>query len=398
MNVDPTSERLPSGTPPQNLCMDFEVYANEPVMRFLVHHCRSSPTTLILGFYGLVTVPLFVMSAFSQASCPVGRECLSFRESISWSYSVIFLFPFVVGLTLVYYRKIPELYKFLIKELLEEGNQSDIRNFLEVQRKRFTEHWSPVVLIVLTLTLNGVYFRQVLNDEQFDWMNSGSLFKDLLNTAHGLTWQGLYAAFVQIVLIYWVLNLIWKGFVLAFGLREFFNEAHLGIKLDPLHPDGVCGLRPIGRVASTLNFILFLIGIYLSLKVIDKTVVQGSSLFEDIGNPVMLGGYAILAPLLFFLPLAAAHDRMLNAKDRFLRPISARCHVLVQQIGAMKPDGHGVEHAISLSLLEKLRDDLNKTIPVWPFDFKSLQVFFGAVVVPLLPIIFPVLAKLLLQK
>ena len=89
---------------------------------------------------------------------------------------------------------------------------------------------------------------------------------------------------------------------------------------------------------------------------------------------------------------------MLNAKDRFLRPISARCHVLVQQIGAMKPDGHGVEHTISLSLLEKLRDDLNKTIPVWPFDFKSLQVFFGAVVVPLLPIIFPVLTKLLLQE
>lgn len=157
----------------------------------------------------------------------------------------------------------------------------------------------------------------------------------------------------------------------------------------------MCGLRPIGSVTTTLNFILFLIGIYLSLKVIDKMLIQHSSLFEDIGNPMMLGGYAILAPLLFFLPLAAAHNKMLDARDEFLRPISAKSHQLVQRIGNMKLDGNDAEYLESLSLLEKLRDDLKRKIPVWPFDFKSLQAFFGAIVVPLLPILFPVLIDLL---
>ena len=396
MSSDSTSEGAPSGEPSPNFGIDFEVYANEPVMRFLVHHCCCSPTTLILGFYVVVTLPLFLFDAFSQPpSYDNGKEYLSFLDSISWSYSMVFLFPFIVGLTLTYYRKIPELYKYLIKELIEERNDSDIKGFLDRQQYRLTEPWSPILLIVLTLILNGVYFWQVLNDQQVDWMNSGSLLQGWWGIAHGLTYHGLYAAFVQVVLIYWVLNLIWKGFVVAFGLHEFFNEKCLRTKVEPLHPDGVCGLRPIGSVTTTLNFIIFLIGIYLSLKVIDKMLIQHSSLFEDIGNPTMLGGYAILAPLLFFLPLAAAHNKMLDARDEFLRPISAKSNQLVQRIGNMKLDGNDAEYLESLSLLEKLRDDLKRKIPVWPFDFKSLQAFFGTILVPLLPILFPVLIDLL---
>ncbi|MFQ5912004.1 MAG: hypothetical protein ACE5JS_02360 [Nitrospinota bacterium] len=120
-----------------------------------------------------------------------------------------------------------------------------------------------------------------------------------------------------------------------------FNQKGFSIRIEPLHPDGCCGLGNIGAVAMKLNMISFLIGIYLSLKVIDKVIVQGRSLGADIGNPIMLGGYAILAPLLFFFPLAAAHDRM------------------------------------------------KKGIPVWPFDFKSIGAFMGTVAVPILPVLLP---------
>ena len=159
--------------------------------------------------------------------------------------------------------------------------------------------------------------------------------------------------------IYWVLNLLWKGYVLAWGLRDFFNKRHFRIRVEPLHPDGVCGFRPIGNIASRLNVILFLLGLYLSLKVIDKIVIQQSSLVEDIGNPMMLCGYAILAPRSFFLPLGAAHNTMLEAKE----------------------DSCGLSASGARSSSA---------------DFKSLQAFFGTVVVPLLPVILPILIQLII--
>jgi hypothetical protein len=395
MSKDSTSERLLSGGSPSKSKIDFEVYANEPLMRFLVQVCRANPITLGIGFYAVVTFPLCVWQVFIQPPGDAGPHYVSFLDNISWSISMIFLFPFVVGLTLEYYRKIPRLFEYLIEEILEERNENEIRDFLDKLRRRFAEPWSPVLFAVLTLFLNGIYFRQVLNDPQRDWINSGLLFQEWLHTTHGLTWHGLYAAIVQVVLIYWVLNLVWKGFVLACGLHEFFNKRRFQTKVELLHPDGVCGFRPIGSMATTLNVILFLLGIYLSLKVIDKIIVQQSSLFEDIGNPMMLGGYAILAPLLFFLPLGAAHDKMLEAKDGFLRPICARCEELLRRLGAVELDQNGSKYIESLSHLEKLRDDLKRKIPVWPFDFKSLQAFFGTIVVPLLPVILPVLIQLL---
>jgi hypothetical protein len=48
----------------------------------------------------------------------------------------------------------------------------------------------------------------------------------------------------------------------------------------------------------------------------------------------------------------------------------------------------------SLSGLERLRDNLEKKIPVWPFDFRTLQAFFATIVVPLLPLVLPLVIQL----
>ncbi|UCD74598.1 MAG: hypothetical protein JSV91_12515, partial [Phycisphaerales bacterium] len=192
-------------------------------------------------------------------------------------------------------------------------------------------------------------------------------------------------------------TLIWKGLVLAWSLSEFFNRRRFAMKIEPLHPDGACGLRPIAGASMTLNAILFLVGIYLSLKVIDKIIVQDLPLLSDIGNPVMLGAYAVLAPLVFFLPLAAAHRAMLERRNSFLRPLTRACEASILSIEAPKSDGGGAEHIRSIAALEALRGQLRKRIPVWPFDFRSLQAFFGTIVVPLVPVLLPILTELIVR-
>ena len=164
--------------------------------------------------------------------------------------------------------------------------------------------------------------------------------------------------------------------------------------IDPLHPDGCCGLKPIGNVATILNTILFLIGIYLSLRVIDRVLIQHTSVIEDIGI-MMLAGYVIIAPLLFFLPLSAAHNKMLEVRQNFILPVSRKCAQLFSELSAIKLDEAGRATIESLEQMEKLRHDMEKDISVWPFDFKSIQAFFGTIVVPLLPVVLPFIINML---
>lgn len=371
------------------------VYANEPLMRLLAKATQERPTVLILGFYAFVTAPLFAMHGVAEQPRLRAEDHLSFLDNISWSLSVVFLLPFVVGLSLQYYQEIPLLFRGLFNRFAEdECDRSEFEGWLN---RRFNDPVSPLVIAVATLFLNWLYLGQLLDDPQMDWMKGGILFHQHFGATYGLTLAGAFAIFVQTVLVYWVATLVLKGAILAWGLREFFDRWCAVEKIEPLHPDGVSGLAAIGRVAGILNRIFFLLGLYLSLKVIDKMIIQESSLLEDIGNPMMLGAYAILAPLLFFLPLAAAHDKMLEAKERFLKPICEVSAKALEEIGDADSDADGRASRIEeIVRLDQLREQMYRKILVWPFDFKSVQSFFATVTVPLLPIALSVIVDLLL--
>ena len=106
----------------------------------------------------------------------------------------------------------------------------------------------------------------------------------------------------------------------------------------------------------------------------------------------MLGAYVILAPLLFFFSLGSAHGQMRDAKDRFIDPISRRCEALFRTLGSVNLDDTGRATIESYGRMQEMRNAMQREIPVWPFDVKSIQAFFGAIVVPLLPALLPLVA------
>jgi hypothetical protein len=320
----------------------------------------------------------------------------SYLENVSWSVSMLYLFPFLFGMTLRYYLQIPALIAYLHGKIAVPEDDAARDAFARWVDERFNSTRATWLIGILAFVLNLAYFKQVLEDCQLNWQNDGTMLRFI--GSHGLSALGLFAAIVQFALLYWVLHLLWRGFVLVRVLYRLFRDSKVSVRLDPLHPDGVCGLSPIGRTATSLNLILFLVGMYLSLKVIDKVVVQDSSLFEDIGNPLMLGGYVILAPLLFFLPLAAAHDSMREAKERLLRPLSEAAGRTLRELDDVSASTVAKGKIVdALNEVQKLDEALRRRISVWPFDFRSMQAFFGAIVVPLLPVLLPFVIKLLFR-
>ncbi len=147
-----------------------------------------------------------------------------------------------------------------------------------------------------------------------------------------------------------------------------------------------------------LNLTIFILGIYISLKVVDKIVIQDSPLGADVGNPIFLGGYLIIAPLLFFSPLGAAHRQMSDARERFLKPASQKCERLFNELANASLDDKGLTAVQTFSALDAAISRLHKEIPVWPFDFRSLQAFVGTIVIPILPIVLPFAINLFLGE
>jgi len=371
------------------------VFRKEPLMRAIAA-TGVSPVGLGIGFFLSVSLTLSVWASLSEP-LKVGPSYVSYFDNISWSISMVFLFPFVVSLTLKYYLEIPILFDFILHKT--DQSHKNLYEFYTWLDRRFNSYWVSGAALALAIGLNVIYFYQIFQHQGFpDWITGGELLGFLSTQGRGLTTVGLYAALIQTVLVYWILNLLWRGAVLAWGLHELFDKRNYPVKIRPLHPDHCCGLRKIGDVAMLLNLTLFVLGIYVSLKVIDKIVIQNSSLGEDIGNPIMLGGYLIIAPLLFFFPLGAAHRQLNDAKERFLEPVNQKCERLFSELADVTLDDKGFTAVQAFSALDTAITRLHKEIPVWPFDFRSLQAFAGTIVIPILPIVLPFAIKLIFGK
>jgi hypothetical protein len=373
------------------------VFRREPLLR-AISAVGVSPVGLGIGFFFSTSLTLSVWAALAEPS-KVKPDYVSYFANISWSISMIFLFPFMVSLTLKYYQEIPNLFEFLLRKTDQgesDTDNTDRDKFYSWLDHRFNSYWVSGSALALSISLSVIYFYQIFQNQEFgDWITSGELLGFLFPHGRGFTAVGLYAALILIVILYWVANLIWRGIVLAWGLHELFNIRNYPVNIRPFHPDNCCGLRKIGDVAMLLNLTLFILGIYVSLKVIDKIVIQNSSLSLDIGNPIMLAAYLLIAPLLFFLPLAAPHRQMNEAKETFLEPVNRTCERLFGELADVTLDDKGSAALQAFSALDATIVRLHKEIPVWPFDFRSVRAFAATIVIPILPIVLPFVIKLI---
>jgi hypothetical protein len=350
---------------------------------------KFSPLLIGILFFFFISLPLTFLGTITATNQDV-HNYVTYWENVSWSVSIIFIFPFVVGLTAKYYLEIPKLFEKLSKKI---GNKqkSELSDFISSIDKKFNNPILPIIIFLITIALNYIYYIQILDKEPYcSWITSGSLFKDSLNTKSGFTYSGIYSAFIQVILIYWILNIAWKSFVFSLALFLFFNKYKFEMDVKPLHEDKCCGLKVIGDVGMIFNAILFLIGIYISLKVMDKIVIQDLPITNDIGNPIVLACYTFLAPLLFFLPLSAPHKKMKLMKQEFINPLIIYYSEMIDKLRNNPAIENKYDEIEKLDILIK---KLDNQIPVWPFNFKSLQSFFGTVITPILPIILPFLVK-----
>lgn len=367
------------------------VCSGEPLIKFLSSF-NIPPYRFGLYFFIVISFTL----SLAGASCKPNPHQNNFHcyfENISWSLSILFIFPFIVGLTSKYYQKIQLLLNGLT-EVPSQEKMAQAKGFIRKINCLFNNYYAPVIILIITIGFNIVYYEQILNDVSHkNWITNGNFLQNILNTASGFTYPGFYSAIIQIFLIYWIFNIVWNSSVFLWGLHKIFNEDIFENNINPLHADGCSGLEEIGNTYLILYYIYLLLGAYLFLKVIDKAKFQNLPLTVDIGNPAFLVCYFAILPFILFVPFYVVHSRMKQVK---LNLINKFKHKYAELIGFICANENNCKYE-DINNLKILMNSLEHSITVWPFKFKSMRFIFKVILPPVLTAASTLLVKYLLK-
>jgi len=252
----------------------------------------------------------------------------------------------------------------------ESDNRTD--EFISSWEHRF-KLWN---IIIQLISLAAVVVVVILNyksfvDDPSGWQHFGA-------ESNGIAPIGWWSLFAQIGVLFFVIFqvllripvVIW----LLWSLQKYFI-----IKVRPLHPDGVGGLKPVARIAFQGQIFLTLLGINIAVNYI-VFLLHGGNL-QWVMITLSIFAYILIAPFVFIGPLLPFRSYMKNEKYKLLSSISNEYDTEINDIQNLL---HSSDSISKLDKLEKLAL-LNKSVskfPEWPLDTTTIREFIATLLIP----------------
>lgn len=182
--------------------------------------------------------------------------------------------------------------------------------------------------------------------------------------------------------------IVYRGAISIAFTKKFL--ALLQLTPRPLHPDKAGGLGIIGRVCLSFTWPLLVVGIVLASSFFFH---EEASYF--IINTIMLGIYIVSISFIFFFPLSSVHKIMKKSKEEWLDKISLRIRSVLNKIeeGLEENRDNSLRSFNELDLLRK-HYDIVDSMPVWPYDLKTISRFFSTILIPTLMFIVEVVINM----
>jgi len=256
-----------------------------------------------------------------------------------------------------------------------KGANYTYRSFLAEMQTMFRRWWWPIIALLVAIVIPLVLVRPgyLRHMQAQDWCPTS----DYPNMVLALLWVivGFYAfavLFVQCVLgIYW-LNRLFKSFT---------------IDVRPLHPDGAGGLSHLGNFALKLSYLITIVGLLLVQTAVTRHYIAHRSFGFSPETEIVVGlvVYMVVAPIVFFAPLAAAHRSMREAKKSLLLKIDDRFAAAYNDIqDKLEDENTDLEGELkTFKELQELHDMVRK-FPVWPFNADNLRRFGTSWMLPIM--------------
>lgn len=366
----------------------------DPLLHFLMCRMHMGPAGIFLIFFilfSVVTILLNLMQGTLWRTSEMKSALFSLDWATHWT-SVPFLAPLLFGIVVVIYRRIPALFEELISTgvvIPLEDHQSFFRDLQSRYESVFVN-----VLLLVALAAGLVITVMVKNRQDFsDWTH--------IETGK-LTIAAWYFYIACCVGGYVLARLAYSLFVTVGAIRRMFQpHSPFRVELKLMHPDQCCGLRPLSRWVLWISLLICVLGIMLAVLLITSYYRLGSvqEVIAQVGQPLSLVLYVILAPMAFFLPLLPVHRFMHETKKKFLLNLSKAFDRHYRELAETLED----ENMPDMSACGQLKDieEMYRhavSMPVWPFDLGTLSRFVLTVAVPLALPVVPALLQMLFQR
>jgi hypothetical protein len=337
---------------------------------------RIKFSPFVIGFVVLVIniVVDFTLAFAVGGLFPSQRSHGLLREPIALTADLL-VPSFLIGYYCWIQEAYPKIFQTLFSEKIIEADEQT-NQIINRSSSLLTSRQISGILLILSLVSGFIFAWSVpISDPSYtSWISVSPVvpwIRSLFN---------VLSAYVAAMLIFDIIVLI-RAFSEIFGIQN--------IRVRPSHPDKAGGLGIIGRFSANLSYLIAVFGLLVSISLWSNTMPAGIASIElffiiKIGGVIL---YLLMAPILFFLPLYAAHKAMVKFRDNFLLGIGKEMDEEYVKIQASYD-------TVEPSELERTTKRINyfrglaeqvKDFPVWPFNSQNIRKFYGFVIGAILP-------------
>lgn len=253
----------------------------------------------------LAWLPLLVLSLLEGHAWD-GSVRLPFLQDIDMHVRLLVALPLLILAELVVHRRMrPVVGQFMARELIPDGAHAQFDAAVNALLRLRNSVAAELVMIALVYGV-GVLFvwRTHMALDVASWYGVGGGGK-LQPTLAGW-WMGCVSLpMFQFLLLRWYFRLfLWARFL--------WQVSRIELRFMPTHPDRCGGLSFLASVSQAFAPVLFAQGALLAGSMADRIFFTGAKLVAfkmDIIGLVALMVFAVLGPLLVFLPKLAAAKR-----------------------------------------------------------------------------------------
>lgn len=349
----------------------------------LIKRYRDNPFLLnVIIFVSSIAVtilPLVIIALYDLPSLTKYSE--NVRIPFLYDYNMLFMFIISFPLLVIYYVTDQFLLIEAIRKIIGEGilhiPTKEAADLYKKWTSDFSKYNIPIQAFGLAIGLVAAYLNYIM------WSTPEVGFWILKDTRFSITgWVYLYCVFL---FFFTAIAYALRIFVESLFLRDLARSSK--IRLEALHPDGCGGLSAVGRLGLRHQYILTIIGVNLLLFYFYNVQKLNNPEMFKIVMILLVVGYLIVGPLVFFSPLLPFRDEMANYKSNLINDFSHRLQEELNNIRSrLQDESLSKEPGDIIGMLRNIITIIQE-LPVWPLDIKTLRKFFLAYIVPLIPAI-----------
>lgn len=346
--------------------VQFKPYKRDIFLRFTYDIAgKIIPYPLNCFILSLILLPIIILPFYfvlGPESFYVPDSTIGVLESSTFMMVVIFI-PIILIVLKEIFKKYEQTFQTLrdVAKVSDEDYQEfvSISNWT-IQSPSVIYFWIGTWIVMIIL---GINFYN--NPKPIDLIDDVGI-------------SGLIAMIiVYIVTSTIVISLSWYLIAIVRSIRRFTT---MPLDIRPLDPDNAAGLKPL----SQLSFNLSLVSLLGVAGIMYAIFLGGRNIYEPT-TILFLACLVLLMFVLFLLPLTNAHNVMEDQKSKILKILSAEHALAYKKIKEEIPKAGPSINADSLTELQGIAElyDRANSMPVWPFDFRTITNLIAAIGLPL---------------